>query len=267
MNNKTKLSNLLRRFKLIFVADKINYYVNQFKNKSKNKKFIQENPDVLLPPDYLIYESFHLDYYHYYNGGKKTAVWLSNKFSNFIKNENIKILDWGCGPARVVRHFPNILPSAEIYATDYNPQSIEWNRANIKSVNFNLNFLEADLPYENNFFDVIYGISIFTHLSEEKHYEWAKELTRILKPGGILFLTFQGEAFKQRLSESEIKVFDKGKIVVRDKVKEGHRTFSAFHPDAFVVRLFKDLDVVEHNKSFLNNTALEQDSWIFRKLE
>ena len=69
------------------------------------------------------------------------------------------------------------------------------------------------------------------------------------------------------LSESEIKVFDKGKIVVRDKVKEGHRTFSAFHPDDFVVRLFKDLDVVEHNKSFLNNTALEQDSWIFRKLE
>ena len=237
MNNKTKFSNLLRRFKLIFVADKLNYYVNQFKNNSKNKKFIQENPDVLLPPDYLIYESFHLDYYHYYNGGEKTAVWLSNKFSNFSNIENIKILDWGCGPARVVRHFPNILPSAEIYATDY------------------------------NLFDVIYGISIFTHLSEQKHYEWAKELTRILKPGGILFLTFQGEAFKQRLSESEIKVFDKGKIVVRDKVKEGHRTFSAFHPDDFVVRLFKDLDVVEHNKSFLNNTALEQDSWIFRKLE
>ena len=38
MNNKTKFSNLLRRFKLIFIADKLNYYVNQFKNKSKNKK-------------------------------------------------------------------------------------------------------------------------------------------------------------------------------------------------------------------------------------
>ncbi len=35
MNNKTKFSNLLRRFKLIFVADKLNYYVNQFKNNSK----------------------------------------------------------------------------------------------------------------------------------------------------------------------------------------------------------------------------------------
>lgn len=265
MIDKVKLSNYLRSFHLIFAADKLRYYFSKFKNKTKNKSFLNENPGVKLPPDYLIYESFHLDYNHYYNGGLKTATWLKDKFNEFSNVEKANILDWGCGPARVVRHFPDLLPEARIYATDYNPVSIEWNKNNIRNVNFNLNYLTAELPYENNFFDAIYGISIFTHLSEEKHYEWAKELSRILKPDGILLLTFQGNAFKARLSKEENRIFDSGNIVVRDKVKEGHRTFSAFHPDGFVKELFSDLQVIEHRESFLNNNALEQDVWVFRK--
>lgn len=61
------------------------------------------------------------------------------------------------------------------------------------------------MVYENDFFDVVYGISIFTHLSKEMHYKWFNELMRILKPGGMVILTLHGEAFKLQLSEEERK--------------------------------------------------------------
>ena len=265
MNSKVVLSNYLRNFYLIFAADKLRYFFSKYKNLDKNKKFLKKNSNVKLPPDYLIYESFHLDYDSYYDGGLKTAIWLKEKFEKFVDIKNANILDWGCGPARVVRHFPVILERVNMYATDYNQNSINWNKNNIQGVNFNLNTLEANLPYKNDFFDVIYGISIFTHLSQEKHREWAKELFRILKPGGILFLTLQGKAFEIRLTTSEKKIFDAGNIVVRDRVKEGHRTFSAFHPDDFAKKLFSAMTVLEHTESFAKKKSLEQDIWIFRK--
>ena len=125
--------------------------------------------------------------------------------------------------------------------------------------------LWISLDYENNFFDVIYGISIFTHLSEEKHLEWKKELYRILKPEGILLLTLQGDAFKSILTEEENKIYDNGDIIVRGKVKEGHRTFSAFHPKNYVNNLFYDMKILEHIESKNNNGNLEQDVWVFQK--
>jgi ubiquinone/menaquinone biosynthesis C-methylase UbiE len=265
MLSKAKISKYLRDYKLLFLSDKMRFFLIKFKNKKNNHLFKKNNPNIILPPDYLMYESFRLDYKRYFEGGKNTANWLKEIFGKHKNLENLKILDWGCGPARVIRHFPNILNNSVFFGTDYNENSIIWNKKNIKNINFNLNSLEAKLPYENNFFDVIYGISIFTHLSEEKHLEWKKELYRILKPEGILLLTLQGDAFKSILTEEENKIYDNGDIIVRGKVKEGHRTFSAFHPKNYVNNLFYDMKILEHIESKNNNGNLEQDVWVFQK--
>lgn len=262
---KTKISNGLRSIKLLFFADKMRFHISKYKGENQNRKFKEANPEVKLPPDYLVYESFQLNYEKYYSGGRLAAIWLKDKFSKYIHPENAKILDWGCGPARVVRHFPEILPHAEIFGTDYNADAIAWNRQNVDHVDFNLNTLEAQLPYADDFFDAVYGISIFTHLSEPKHYEWFDELYRVIRPGGILLLTLQGASFKEILSKREISLFDEGKLIVRGKVKEGHRTYSAFHPDTFVRNLCNKMVVLEHEQPGLETGKREQDVWILRK--
>lgn len=86
-------------------------------------------------------------------------------------------------------------------------------------------------------FDLIYGISILTHLSESAHFKWVEEFKRILKPSGILFLTTQGNSFKNKLTSEEKNEFDKGKLIIRDSVREGHRTFSSFHPKSFMEKI------------------------------
>jgi ubiquinone/menaquinone biosynthesis C-methylase UbiE len=68
-----------------------------------------------------------------------------------------------------------------------NNKTITWSRQNLKGISFNQNTLQANLPYSDNYFDIIYGISIFTHLSQQMHYDWYNELERILKPNGIIF--------------------------------------------------------------------------------
>ena len=265
--NKGKISNLLRVFGLIYFTDWIRYYLQKFKNRKINTEFKINNPGVKLPPDYLIYESFQINYHKYYSESKETAGWLTDHFKKHINLNSKRILDWGCGPGRIIRHLPEIIGNnCEYYGTDYNKKSIEWCEKNLKDIVFNQNSLQAVLPYDDNYMDVIYGISIFTHLSEQLHYDWYHELYRILKSNGIMFLTTQGDNFKVKLTETELSKYNAGKLIVRGNVKEGHRTYSAFHPKGFMKELFKNAEILEHIELKPEKGKwLPQDIWIIKK--
>lgn len=263
---KSKLSKFLRQTKLLSTADQLRFLIARYKNRKKNAHFQAQYPNFKFPPDYLMYESFMMDYENYYKSGEAAA----NEFIKLLKKykdiDPVRILDWGCGPARIVRHIPDIIPkNSEVFATDYNKNSIHWNKKNINNVSFNLNGIKAELPYQDNFFDFVYGISIFTHLSEKLHYDWKEELTRVLKKDGILLLSLQGDLYKTILTKSELLKFEQGELVVRGHAKDGHRIYSAFQPDDFVRKLFLDFEILEHTPSYMNAGFLEQDVWVFRK--
>ncbi len=265
---KGAISNMLRKLGLTQGTDLVRYHIQKVQNRKVNREFRTKNLNVILPPDYLIYESFQLNYKKYYEGGRDTAKWLINHLEKHINLKNKNILDWGCGPGRIIRHLPNLVNNGcKFYGTDYNQKSIKWCSENIENVKFNQNSLEAKLPYADNSIDLIYGISIFTHLSEQLHYDWYNELNRILKPNGIMFLTTQGNNFKIKFTDKELDDFNNGKLIVRGNVKEGHRTFSAFHPSKFMKQLFKNVQILEHITLKDRQPSLAQDIWIIKKLE
>ena len=248
--------------------DRLHYFLHRLRNKSKNEKFIRENPEIKLPPEYTLYEAYRLDYANYFEDGRNTAQWVAKELSLHLPVGQKKILDWGCGPARVVRHMPELLQGAEIYGSDYNAKTIEWCKQNIPGVNFSVNSLAPPLSYQEKFFDAIYALSVFTHLSEENHFTWIKELYRILKPGGVLLITTQGNAFAGKLTSTEKETFNQGEIVVRGKVKEGHRTFSAFHPEKFMLTFFSDgWKLLKFEKGSVQDWGPQQDLWIVKKNE
>ncbi len=265
---KGQISNILRQLGLIHLTDWIRYYLERFNNRKINRTFKKDNPQVKLPPDYLIYESFQINYQKYYTESADTARWVANHFSKHIELKDKKILDWGCGPGRIIRHLPVVIGNGcEYFGTDYNAKSIDWCSQNLPDIGFNENSLNADLPYPNEFFDMIYGISIFTHLSEKMHHNWYNELFRILKPGGIMFLTTQGDNFRVKLTDSELIKYNNGELIIRGKVKEGHRTYSAFHPANFMEKLFNNVEILEHieTKPTKGQGWLPQDIWIIKK--
>ncbi len=264
--NKYYISAVIRKLGFIKFFDKLRFYILFCRTYRLKKEFHKKYPDAQLPPAYFIYETFNLNYFSFYVNGIETAKWLTNHFEKHATLKNLNILDWGCGPGRIIRHLPSIIDkSCTLHATDYNKEYVKWCKSNIQDVLFNQNQLTPPMTYEDNFFDIIYGISIFTHLSEEMHHKWFNELIRILKPNAILFLTTHGEAFKMKLTEAEKEKFDKGSLIVKSNTKEGHRTFGAFQPSNFMKNLIGKNKILEHIIGEVKNERPQQDIWIIRK--
>ncbi|GAA0871190.1 hypothetical protein GCM10009117_03360 [Gangjinia marincola] len=266
MISRGNISSFIRNLGMLEFADRTRFELEKLRYDKENRRFKEENPHIPLPPDYLMYESFGMSYRSYFMSGRENAKFLKHHFSKFIDLNNKNILDWGCGPARIIRHMPKIVNNGcSFYGTDYNEKSIAWNKKNIDDVEFNLNTLAAKLPYENGSMDIIYGLSIFTHLSEEMHFEWLYELKRILRPGGILLISVQGDNFLNKLTMKEKKIYQNGELVVRGNVKEGHRTYSAFQPKTFMREMFEGLEILQHHIRPIQGGWIPQDIWIVRK--
>lgn len=119
---------------------------------------------------------------------------------------NLRILDWGCGHGRVVRHMRSILPKAQLSGLDIDPDNIGWAQQNLDTIDFRVGPLVPPTDYPDASFDVIYGISVMTHLSRDMQIAWLRELSRILAPGGLAMLTFAGDtavAFASRYLDPE----------------------------------------------------------------
>lgn len=266
-NMKNIVALMLRKFKLMVLADKIRFYVFYLKTLSLRRDFFKKYPSVKLPPAYYIYETFNLNYLNYYKNSIDTAEWLISYFSKYKKIEDLKILDWGCGPGRVIRHLPQyVSDNCELFGTDYNEKYVTWCSQNIPGVTFKKNGLQPPLPFDSETMDVVYGLSIFTHLSEEMHFAWFEELMRVLKPSGILFITLHGDAFKSKLVEEELALYNKGKLVVKASTIEGHRTYAAFQPNDFVTKLIAGNELLEHVQGESVGCNPQQDIWIIKKL-
>ncbi len=259
---KKYLADLLRKTSLLGVADWLRYRVYKLRNAGMNRAFLQNHPHIKFPPPYYIYETYRLNYQEYYEDGLETARELADIVRKHKSTEG-RWLDWGCGPGRITRHLPDVLANMQIYGSDYNTGYIEWCRQHIKNVEFSLNQLNPPLPYHNEFFDVVSGLSIFTHLSQQNHIDWFKELYRIINKEGILLITLQGEAFREKLLKEELVKFDNGDLVIREYQKQGHRLFSTFHPKQAILDLVKDKFALK--EIIYGSEPFSQEIWILKK--
>lgn len=102
------------------------------------------------------------------------------------------ILDWGCGCARVARFVTELAPG-KLTGIDIDPDNIQWCKENIPQAEFAPIGLHPPTPFAGESFDLVYGISVFTHLSETDQDRWLAELERITKPGAAVLMSVQGE--------------------------------------------------------------------------
>jgi 2-polyprenyl-3-methyl-5-hydroxy-6-metoxy-1,4-benzoquinol methylase len=189
MKIKPVLSSILRKLHLLNAAEYLRFLFHKFKYRQANAQFKKAHPSIVFPPDFLMYETYKLDLSEYYYDGKQAAGEIITAIGKYldITQSGIKILDWGCGPGRIVRHLPELLPQATVYATDYNKKYVKWCSEKLKNIEISLNSIHPPLNYDSDFFDVAIGISIFTHLSAQNHVAWVDELWRIIKPGGCIY--------------------------------------------------------------------------------
>ena len=76
------------------------------------------------------------------------------------------ILDFGCGCGRVLRWFIEQHQQKHVFGTDIDRQAMAWCAANIVGGSFSVNAGLPPLVFASNSFDLIYAISVFSHLNE-----------------------------------------------------------------------------------------------------
>jgi ubiquinone/menaquinone biosynthesis C-methylase UbiE len=119
-------------------------------------------------------------------------ITLYEKVANHPNMESPSVLDFGCGCGRMVRFLKNYSASSAIHACEVNPDQVDWCRDNLDHVQTSQCNALPPLPYQDQMFDLIYALSVFTHLSEEHATQWLSEMKRVLKPDGILIVTIHG---------------------------------------------------------------------------
>jgi ubiquinone/menaquinone biosynthesis C-methylase UbiE len=194
-------------------------------------------PDGLpLPSPSMVYlVARHFDLREYYESGEFHAELLQNTLAkNGLCIDRFRsLLDFGCGCGRVVRHW-NVFPSLRVHGSDYNAQLVAWCRAALPFASFATNGLAPPLPYSDESFDLVYSISVFTHLPEALQRPWIDELRRVLRPGGVAMITTKGRSRLDALSVAERRRFEGGDLVVQEAHRAGGNLCAAFHPESYV---------------------------------
>ncbi len=143
------------------------------------------------------------------------------------------VLDFGCGCGRVLRHWGKV-EGPELHGSDYNPDLVAWLREGLPFVHPNVNGLAPPTGYADGQFDLVYALSVFSHLDRELQDAWIAEFRRILRPGGLLVVSVLGESMVTRLTDEERTRFERGELVVERPRMSGRNLCSAYHPRSYV---------------------------------
>jgi SAM-dependent methyltransferase len=106
----------------------------------------------------------------------------------------LRVLDFGCGVAKTLRHFALEVERFELFGCDIDGASIDWLEQHHSSYASFARVQETPgLPWPDGHFDLVYAVSVFTHVTDE-WASWLLELRRVLKPDGLLVATVLGAA-------------------------------------------------------------------------
>jgi SAM-dependent methyltransferase len=260
-----RLVAVLRGAGLLPAADIVRRFRLTQQEAADNAAFLAENPDFVAPPLEQVYEvTGRPSLRRFAESGRSACAALAAVADAHLEAPPRRILDWGVGPARMARWWSMLRSGVEVHGGDPWPDAIAWGRQALPEVRFHHLPELPPTALEAGLFDLIYGVSILTHLRLDSQRAWLAELRRLLRRGGLLALTLQGEGALSRLSTEEQHRWRAGELVERAQVREGSRLFLSYHPPSFLRDdLFRDWEVVAHEPA--SPVAVGgQDLWLLR---
>jgi SAM-dependent methyltransferase len=186
---------------------------------------------------------------------------VANRINNYLKRSQGKsvanigpVLDWGSGCARVSRYLRK-LGCDDLFGVDVDSANVDWCNANVPWLSAKHIALSPPIPYEDNSFELVIGISIFTHLRESSQFEWLSEIHRILRPGGLAVVTVMrdGQIALQGGTAASIEKLLSDGFIMEDnndqlKLGEGDENYyvNVYHSTDYIYRNWQgDLEVVD----------------------
>jgi SAM-dependent methyltransferase len=267
---KQRLSRLARNSHALSALDFAMYQLDRVRSYRGNRRFVRMHPGLAVPPTSLAFEAFgYTNYDAYLRTGLEHATFVAGAARQYTRDSELRVLEWGCGPGRIIRHLPGLLAdrAATAVGVDYSAETIEWCRRSIPGITFERNNPQPPLSFPDCSFEFVYAISVFTHLDEAGWWDWMGELRRVMTEGGVLLFTTHGKQYLPKLLPDERELFTSGQPVFRAKIAQGRKRFAAYHPSEFVLAsLPAGLRVLSHTDSS-GIPDLRQDVWVLTRTD
>ncbi len=103
-----------------------------------------------------------------------------------------RMLDFGCGCGRVLRHLRDAAQRVEIHGVDTDGEAVDWLRTSLPFVHATAIEPLPPLPFPDEHFDLVINHSVLSHLPEDYQDAWLAELSRVTRAGALLELTVHG---------------------------------------------------------------------------
>ena len=123
---------------------------------------------------------------------KKIAERQNDSFGN--SNVGI-VMDFGSGWGRITQLLSLYFDPDRILGCDVMNSAIDEAKKNGVRAKFFKTEAWPPTHLQNDSVDYIFSFSVFSHLSEENAWAWIREFHRILRPGGLAFLTTRHKSF------------------------------------------------------------------------
>ena len=110
--------------------------------------------------------------------------------------------DFGCASGRVLRHLA-AQTNLNLLACDFDLLNVRWVQRHLpRNIRIFQNTALPHLPVEDNSIDMFSAYSVFSHIDlwEEA---WLAEVRRVLRPGGLAYITIQSQHTWQRVAARE----------------------------------------------------------------
>ena len=155
------------------------------------------------------------------------------------------ILDLGCGTGRLTVGWYLDNPERRLSGCDINGELLTWAKDRLpQEISWDQCSVKPPLPYASKSFDLVYLISVFTHLSLNSQHLWAQELKRIVRPGGYILVTFHGEIYVRVFHPQRMEEFSKTSYIEIPSSDEGSNSFGTYHGFGFVEVLFNYFEII-----------------------
>jgi len=168
------------------------------------------------------------------------------------------VCDWGCGCGRLTRYLTKY-NEIKLTGLDVDYDNIKWCQNNLLNSSFLTIKQNPPVLLNDNSFDLIIGISIFTHLPEKNQFEWLEELKRLAAKGATVIVTInslKAWVLTRQSDENTFKIFTEKGIYdkfpnkqIENKIGNNVEYVNTFHSHQYIKKnwseFFEIIDIVD----------------------
>lgn len=101
---------------------------------------------------------------------------------------SLAICDFGAGIGESVPWVRRYFPQAQLTCLDVSQRSLELAEKRFPAAARFVLYAGGELPLATGEFDIVYAACVFHHIPDDEHLPLLRELRRVLRPGGRLFV-------------------------------------------------------------------------------